>query len=100
MTTGLLLTLPFSDRKATNPAEIFALAVERGQRELLWRDELRKSGVIFREKLLHELVPARDAGDVCHVCGERVTWVDHLPARDPGGAVRCFTNVRTLIREV
>jgi hypothetical protein len=96
MTTGLLLTYPFSDATPTDDAEILAHAIERGQRELMWRDEIRKSGEIFAEKMLHELVPARDAGDVCHVCGNLVTWVDHLPPRDPGGAVRCFVNVRTL----
>ena len=46
-----------------------------------------------REVSLAELVPARDAGDVCHVCGEVVTWVDHLPPSEPGGAVRCYRNV-------
>lgn len=42
------------------------------------------------------LTIARDAGDVCHVCGEKVTWVDHLPPNVPGGAVRCFKNVHLL----
>lgn len=45
---------------------------------------------------LAELVPARDAGDVCGVCGEIVTWVDHLPPL-PGGSVRCMKNVVHLL---
>lgn len=100
MTTGLLLTYPFSDATPTDDAEILAHAIERGQRELLWRDELRKSGEIFAEKLLHELIPARDAGDVCHVCGDLVTWVDHLTPLEAGGPVRCFANVSRLERTV
>ena len=39
------------------------------------------------------LPPARDAGDVCAVCGEIVTWVDHLPPTVGTSEVRCFKNV-------
>lgn len=42
------------------------------------------------------LTIARDAGDVCHVCAEVVTWVDHLPPIEAGGPVRCFKNVHLL----
>jgi hypothetical protein len=48
------------------------------------------------EATLAEMVPARDAGDVCHVCGNLVTWVNHLPPTKAGGPVRCFTNVAAL----
>lgn len=96
MTTGFL-TLPFSTLKPHDPVDIYAVAVERGQRELLYRDHLRHENVLFSERSIFEVIPARDAGDVCHVCGSLVTWVDHLPPRDPDGSVRCFTNVRTLL---
>lgn len=94
MTTGLLLSKPFSDRKPSDDAEIFAFAVERGTRELLWRAELQRNDPDnFVEISILERIPARDAGDVCAVCGEIVTWVDHLPATTAGGPVRCFKNV-------
>lgn len=96
MTTGFL-TLPFSDRdgKAADMAEAHAIFHERALRECAYRAS--GESVPFTERSIMETIPARDAGDVCHVCGSLVTWVDHLPPRDPGGAVRCFTNVRTLI---
>lgn len=34
--------------------------------------------------------PATDAGQTCHVCGETVSWLFHLPPIDAGGPVRCF----------
>lgn len=48
------------------------------------------------EVTLGETIPARDAGDVCHVCGQIVTWTDHLPPLEFDGAVRCYSNVRFL----
>jgi hypothetical protein len=49
----------------------------------------------FREALAEvEAAYARDAGDVCHVCGQIVTWTDHLPALTAGEPVRCYVNVR------
>ncbi|MDF2751640.1 MAG: hypothetical protein K0S82_22 [Gaiellaceae bacterium] len=99
MTTGLLLTYPFSDRdgKAADMEEAWAIWHERALRELRFRASLDQDDMLeLREVTLTERVAARDAGDVCHVCGELVTWVDHLPPRDPFGAVRCFKNVRTL----
>lgn len=103
MTTGLLLTLPFSDRdgKALDMAEAGAIFKERALRELRFRAHLEQDGELGTMKIsevtLAERIAARDAGDVCHVCSELVTWVDHLPPRDPGGVVRCFANVRTLL---
>lgn len=96
MTTGLLLTRPFSDRagKASDEAEAWAIWTERALREMRFRDD--HDEVPVQQITLRAVVAARDAGDVCHVCGNLVTWVDHLPPRDPGGAVRCFANVETL----
>lgn len=48
------------------------------------------------EQRLAEMVPARDAGDVCGVCDQLVTWVDHLPPLKAGGTVRCFVGVTPL----
>ena len=89
--TGLLLTKSFSSAEPKDDAEIYAFALERGMRELRWR-LAAKPAVL--EVTLAEMVPARDAGDVCGVCGELVTWVDHLPPVKSGEAVRCFKNVR------
>jgi hypothetical protein len=38
----------------------------------------------------------RDAGDICEVCGQVITWVDHLPPLDASSPVRCHANVRVL----
>jgi hypothetical protein len=78
-----------------DPALLWAMLWEWSTREIRYReahpDELPEG-----HPTLTQSVMARDAGDVCHVCGELVTWVDHLPPRDSGGAVRCFANVRTI----
>ena len=31
-----------------------------------------------------------DAGHWCRECGRVVSWLDHLPPAEPGGAVQCF----------
>lgn len=94
-----LLTLPFSDRdgKSVDTAEAWALCHERALRELRYRDD---HDIVAEEAPLAVILPARDAGDVCGVCGQEVTWVDHLPPNQAGGAVRCFANVRQLRRDV
>jgi hypothetical protein len=104
MTTGLLLTTSFSERDIaheSDPAMIFAVGHERVLRELRFRVRLEQDDALDAVELsyatLSQVVFARDAGDVCHVCGGVVTWTEHLPPRDPGGAVRCFVNVRTLL---
>ncbi len=39
---------------------------------------------------------ARDAGDLCQICEQIVTWTDHLPPLKAGHPVRCFVNVRSI----
>lgn len=39
---------------------------------------------------------ASDAGDICHICEQVVTWMEHLPPLEVGGPVRCYVNVRFL----
>lgn len=98
MTTGLLLSFPFSDRdgKASDMAEAWAIERELSLRDARWLEcgQLDSLTAAERESVL--TIPARDAGDICHVCGNLVTWVDHLPPLDHDGAVRCFYNVRGL----
>lgn len=108
--TGLLLTHRFSSQEPADDAEIWAFAFERWTREMRYRDALGTSGGIpesqtteaisapssIIESTLAQMVPARDAGDVCGVCGELVTWVDHLPPLDAKSAVRCMKNVHHL----
>lgn len=94
----LLHTLPFSDRdlvREEDPALVYAISMERLMREVRYREHFNLSGTV---SLITE-VAARDAGDVCHVCGETVTWVDHLPPL-PGGVVRCYKNVAYLDADV
>lgn len=93
----LLLTLPFTNEslRPADEASRFALLRERVLRELSFRREIgfdvnAATGVLALD------VPARDAGDVCHVCGQMVTWVDHLPPLQAGGVPRCMVNVRLL----
>lgn len=93
----LLLTLPFTDESLTpdDDAGRFGLLRERILREIHYR---RSTGFDFdaNPELLALDVPARDAGDVCHVCGQIVSWVDHLPPLRAGGVPRCMVNVRVL----
>ena len=93
----LLLTLPFTDEslRPDDEAGRFALLRERVLRELSFRraigfDVEAATGALALD------VPARDAGDVCHVCGQVVSWVDHLPPLMAGGVPRCMVNVRVL----
>lgn len=90
----LLLTKPFTDdAEARDDAGRWAVLHERLMRESAYRDAV---GLDFDTNPAPGVlqIPARDAGDVCHVCGEIVTWTDHLPALNVGGAPRCFADVR------
>lgn len=97
-----LLSLPFSDLRSSqagSAAVSFAILQERGLRELRMRaaDDWKH---IAEEEALREMIPARDAGDVCHVCGEIVTWTDHLPPLGAHSAVRCYKNVHYLTTSI
>ena len=94
----MLLSLPFDTHsRRVDDADSWSVWHERGLRELRWRAEREMDRSIignqWREFSLHEFVPARDAGDVCGVCGKVVTWVSHLPPLYAGGPPRCFANV-------
>lgn len=96
----LLLTKPFTEEIVPrDDADRWALMHERALRELRWRRGVAPD-VSFKtdtlEVRLIEEIPARDAGDVCHVCAQIVTWTDHLPPLEAGGPVRCFANVEYL----
>jgi hypothetical protein len=97
----LLLTRPFTDEIVVrDDADRWALMQERALRELRWRAALTGPAFLvtpvneLAQASLVEVVPARDAGDVCHVCKSVVTWTDHLPPLETGGPVRCFVNVK------
>lgn len=92
----LLLTLPFTDEtvKPTDDASRWAWLRERVLRELAYRETV--DGHLVLEASVAELVVATDAGQVCHVCGDVVSWVDHLPPAHGGGPVRCMRNVHGL----
>lgn len=78
-----------------DPALLWAQLNEWVLREQAYR--LAHPDEVPEEKTLIEIFPpARDAGDVCGVCGELVTWVDHLPPERAGEAPRCRKNVYTL----
>jgi len=85
-------------RDTHDPALLWAFLHEWALREMAFRKAFPED--VPREEALAALVPARDAGDVCGVCGQVVTWVDHLPPLDANSAVRCFVNVTTLRRDV
>lgn len=74
--------------------ELDACLLEWALRETRYRAEHPEE--MPPEARLSEMVPARDAGDVCHVCGKLVTWVDHLPPLEAEGPVRCYANVHYL----
>ena len=78
-------------QNTNDPDLLWAQLTEWGLRELSYRKAHPDEAV--NEKPLTELVPAQDAGDVCGVCGELVTWVDHLPPPKWGEPVRCYKNV-------
>jgi hypothetical protein len=99
----LLLTRPFTDEIVVrDDADRWALMQERALRELRWRAALTGPAVLvtpvneLAQASLVEVVPARDAGDVCHVCKSVVTWTEHLPPLEAGGPVRCFANIELL----
>jgi len=75
----------------TDPALLWALLHEWVLRETAFRKAFPEE--LPAEATLAEMVPARDAGDVCGVCGQIVTWTDHLPPFDADSAVRCYVNV-------
>lgn len=90
----MLTTLPFDSRFVVpDDATAWSVWQERGLRELRYRaafpEELETAQIVS----LVASIPARDAGQICHICGEEVSWLDHLPPLYAGGAVRCFTNV-------
>ena len=92
----LLLTRPFTDEIVVrDDADRWALNHERLLRETRWRYG-RNDVTVAEEVSLIEEIPARDAGDVCHVCKSVVTWTDHLPPLEAGGPVRCFANIEYL----
>lgn len=93
----LLLTLPFTDELTTHDRiASWAVLRERIMREVRYREHVRDDAIVEEVSFL-DVVPARDAGDVCHVCGRVVTWTEHLPAKFAGGPVRCFANVRGIM---
>jgi hypothetical protein len=99
----LLLTRPFTDEIVVrDDADRWALMQERALREVAWRAQLTAPVIVempaaeLEQVSLITVVPARDAGDVCHVCGAMVTWTDHLPPLEAGGPVRCFANIEYL----
>jgi hypothetical protein len=77
--------------KSLEPAVLDGCLVEWALRETAYRHAHPE---ILPEEVA--LVVAHDAGDVCHVCGNLVTWVDHLPPTEANGPVRCFKNVHLL----
>jgi hypothetical protein len=78
-------------RDTNDPHLLQAMLLEWSLRELAYRKAHPE--LVPAEERLAEMVPARDAGDVCGVCGEIVTWVDHLPGLTARDAVRCMVNV-------
>jgi hypothetical protein len=97
----LLLTRPFTDEIVVrDDADRWALMQERALRDVAWRAQLTAPVIVempaaeLEQVSLITVVPARDAGDVCHVCSKLVTWTDHLPPLEAGGSVRCFVNVK------
>jgi hypothetical protein len=97
--TPRLLTLSFvEDDSSTRPvqdeAERWAYWHERALREIRYR--MAHPEELPPEVPLSVMIPAHDAGDVCGVCGELVSWVDHLPPEKAGAPVRCFAKVREL----
>ena len=89
----MMLTPSYMPGKATelDPHALDGALIEWCLRETAYRRAY--------PELIPEEVPltiAHDAGDVCHMCGNLVTWVDHLPPTKAGGAVRCFHNVHLL----
>lgn len=91
--TGFLVTHDFGySPSKPDEAARWAYWHERGLRELRYRVAFPED--VPAEVSLAEVVPARDAGDMCGVCGEIVTWVDHLPPTlSSGESVRCYANV-------
>lgn len=89
----MFLSKPFHNETPGDAAASWAVLHERGLRELRMRASRDFAEIDAQEVSLIEAVPARDAGDVCHMCGKVVTWVDHLPPLTADGPVRCFDNV-------
>jgi len=95
--SGMLLSHSFVENSTApriDEAQSWAYWHELGLREIRYR--LAFPEEVSAEASLVTIVPARDAGDICHVCGQTVTWVDHLPPLHAGDPVRCFVNVRSL----
>ena len=86
----LLLTRSFTDSpKDLDDAARWAVLRERVLRELAYRQTAESAEAQEGVSLLN-VIPATDAGHVCHECGKIVTWVEHLPPTQAGGPVRCF----------
>lgn len=81
-----------------DPIMLIACLTEWSLREQAYRKAHPEE--VPEEQRLAEMVPARDAGDVCGVCGELVTWVDHLPPRKSGEPARCRKNVEVIYVDV
>lgn len=81
-----------------DPHLLAAMLTEWALREQAYRKAHPEE--VPAEATLAEMVPARDAGDVCGVCGCTVTWTDHLPPVDANSTVRCFVNVTSIHTEV
>jgi len=89
-----VLTKSFLQGPLVDGAASWAALHEWALREQAYRKAFPEE--VPAEATLAEMVPARDAGDVCGICGEIVSWVDHLPPLAAGAGVRCFSNVRNL----
>ena len=90
----LLLTKPFTDEAIPYDSHLrWAVMHELMLREIAWRREFENK---VDEVSLIEVVPATDAEHICHVCGNVVTWFDHLPPLQFGDPVRCYAKVRQI----
>jgi hypothetical protein len=77
---------PSYAQTTNDPYLLWANLAEWVQRENLY---LAAHPELAPDTKLVTLPFARDAGDVCGVCGNLVTWVDHLPPVKSGEPVRC-----------
>lgn len=90
----MMLTTAYTEGIAemSDENDIYGVFAEWALRETRYRRDFPEE-IPQTIDLLDALPPARDAGDVCAVCHNLVTWVDHLPPAEPGAAVRCFVDV-------
>lgn len=90
----MMLTLSYVNGVLEDEADSWAALHEWVLREDRYRGSFPEE--VPEEVSLTTMIAARDAGDICHVCGQVVTWVEHLPPLNAGGPVRCWVNVRSL----